>query len=205
MEKTGKISAPLVALTGGIGAGKSAALAVFAELGAAVLDCDRVVHRLLQRDDVRAAVAAALGLEALPAGDDGRRALADLVFSDDARLERLEAILHPLVRREIEDWRRLDATAAASLAVVEIQLLFEAGMDDMFDARVLVTAPLNTRRARLEDRLDAADFDRRSARQMSDREKGGRCEYRFDNGGAPGELADFVRGVYCELARESGD
>lgn len=202
MDETGKIRAPLVAVTGGIGAGKSAALATFGELGAAILDCDQVVHRLLQRDDVREAVAAALGLEPIPAGDDGRRRLADLVFKDESRLERLEVILHPLVRREIEDWRRLDTTTGAPLAVVEIQLLFEAGMEDMFDAVVLVTAPVDVRRARVESRNSAADFERRSARQMPDRKKGSRCQYSFENDGDPEELVNFVHGVYNELARD---
>lgn len=194
----------LVALTGSLGSGKSTALAAFKGLGAAVLDCDSVVHDLLDREGVRLLVAEELGLGPLPSGRAGRERLADLVFTDPEMLGRLEAVLHPLVRDEIVEWRRSEAVAASPLAVVEIQMLFEAAMEDLFDAVVLVAASPDARRGRVADRLAGPDFDRRAARQLPDTEKAARCGYTYDNSGERNGLEAFVRGVFDDLSGDQG-
>lgn len=190
---------PLIALTGGIGSGKSKALAAFARLGAAVLDCDAVVHELLERQDVRDRVGERLGIGRIEAGAEGRNLLAMAVFADAGRLDQLEAILHPLVLAEIRSWHASEAVAAAPLAVVEIQLLFEAGMEDLFDARILVTAPAAARRERLARKMEAEEFDRRMARQLPEEVKGRRCDYCYDNAAGIEELNDFVNATYEAL------
>jgi len=193
-------NAPLIALTGGLGSGKSTALKEFGRLGAAVLDCDQVVHELLERENVRSQVSRELGLEALTAGEPGRKLLADRVFSDAGMLGRLEGILHPLVRGEIESWRQTEAVAKAPLAVVEIQMLFEAAMEDMFDALVLVTAEPEIRRERTAGSLPGADFDRRTERQLPESDKLARCGFSYDNSGGTEGLVRFVRETYDRLA-----
>lgn len=187
--KTGPVR---VALTGGIGSGKSTALTMFTARGAAVIDTDKVVHDLLERDDLRHRVAHELCIDDLPPGEESRGRLAEIVFRDDERLEKLEQILFPLVREEIEAWMKRGAAARAALAVVEVPMLFEAGMEDMFDYVVLVTAPDEVRRLRHEGRVGRADFERRASRQLPEAEKRKRSDFVFDNTGPPDALDDFV-------------
>ena len=184
-----------LALTGGIGAGKTTALAMLAAAGAAVLDSDTVVHELLGQPDIHKRIISALDIEPLPDGEPGRRQLADAVFDDDLMLSRLEEIVFPLVRRRIREWFGRADVAAAPVAVVELPLLFEAGMEDMFDEVVLITAPKEMRRQRHAGRIGAEDFVRRSRRQLPEEEKRLRAGVVFDNTGSREELAAFVRGL----------
>ena len=127
-----------VALTGGIAAGKSEALAAFARHGAATASADAIVHELLAGDeDVRAQLAARFGAGAA----DDRSRIAEVVFGDPAELEWLEALLHPRVVRVQREWLE---RVTEPLAVVEVPLLYETGGDARFDKVVVVTAPAQT-------------------------------------------------------------
>jgi len=182
-----------IALTGGIGSGKSTALLMFAARGAAVLDSDRVVHDLLDRSEVRARVEAGLGIGPLPFGDEGRRRLAEIVFAEDEQLKRLEEIIFPLVAEEIDHWLATsEEVASAPLAVVELPMLFEAHMETGFDRVVLVTAPEEIRQSRHAGRVGLADFERRASRQLPEAEKRARSNFVFDNTGSPEELDEFI-------------
>lgn len=189
-----------IALTGGIGSGKTTALAMFAARGAAVLSSDQLVHQLLQRRDVRHEIAASLGLGHLPGGEAGRAQLADVVFADEKQLARLGAVIYPLVRQKISEWMESPEVMRATAAVVEIPMLFESGMEDLFDSVVLVTAPAELRRARHAGRVSRADFERRSGQQMPEEEKRARSGIVFVNAGSPDELDEFVEQVMAEAA-----
>ena len=133
---------PLLGLTGGIGAGKSAALSAFAALGAATLSSDELVHRLYRRRAVREIVVARFGDEV--AGEDGvdRAALATAAFADPEGMTFLEELIHPLIGPEREAWIAEMAAAEPPppALVCEVPLLFEAGVADAFDAVLVVTA-----------------------------------------------------------------
>jgi len=133
-----------VAITGGIAAGKSEALAAFARHGAATASSDAVVHDLLAHDeDVRAAIRARWGDDAI-----GNRArIGDIVFHDRDELAWLEQLLHPKTRAAIDEWL---SQVDAPLAVVEVPLLYETGGEERFDKVVVITAPSKLRRARSE-------------------------------------------------------
>lgn len=188
-----------LALTGGIGSGKSTALTMFTVHGAAVLDSDHVAHQLLQRRDVRDRVAASLGIGPVTAGEEGRRRLADIVFADAAQLDRLQQVIFPLVRAELESWLASAGVRRAPLAVVELPMLFEAQLTDLFDHVVLITAAAPTREARHAVRITRADFERRSARQLPESEKRARADVIFDNDGSPEELDVFVADLVTRL------
>ena len=181
-----------IALTGGIGSGKSTALTMFAARKAAVLNSDHVVHKLLQRRDVRDRVSDSLGIGRLSAGEEGREMLADIVFADEAKLEKLEAIMFPLVREVVESWMQTDKVRNAPLAVVELPMLFEAGMEDMFDHVVMITAPEDIRLTRSAGRITRDDFEHRAAHQLSEQEKAVRADFVYENTGSPKELDEFV-------------
>jgi dephospho-CoA kinase len=193
------VSRPVaVAITGGIGAGKSEALAAFARHGAATVSSDEIVHHLLRRDDVKAAIVERLGNGVVsPEGEIDRGALGTVVFNDRDALQWLEDLLHPLVTAEYLRWR--DALAALpdapKVSVTEVPLLYETGGQERFDKVVVITAPTKLRRAR--SHLAADD---REARFLPDAEKLELADYSFKNIGAIEELDAFVASVMDELS-----
>jgi dephospho-CoA kinase len=187
-----------VAVTGGIGAGKSEALAAFARRGAAVASADELVHRLLSRDrEVQAEVLEAFGVELRSGSADERARLAEAVFGDPERLERLERLLHPRVRREQRAWlEELRAQPSPpALAVVEIPLLFETGAESRFDAVVAITAPKELRARRKQ----LTRLEERERRLLPDEEKLRRADFAYVNDGTPAELDAFVGDVMARL------
>ncbi|HET7130343.1 MAG TPA: dephospho-CoA kinase [Gaiellaceae bacterium] len=187
-----------VAITGGIGAGKSEALRAFARHGAATVSSDEIVHHLLRRPDLREAVVARMGNGIVaPDGEIDRGALATVVFNDREALAWLEETLHPLVAAEYLHWRdQLAALPDAPLVcVTEVPLLYEAGGEERFDKVVVITAPTKLRRARSE-----VATDDRELRLLDDREKVARADYAYTNVGTLEELDAFVGSVMNDLA-----
>src|SRR5206468_11812058 len=176
-----------VAITGGIGAGKSEALASFARHGAAVVSSDEIVHRLLREDAaVGKALTARFGDRILDeAGQIDRTKIAEIVFSDGESLEWLEALLHPLVVEEYMDWREQLAASPSPppVTATEVPLLYEVGGQDRFDVVVVVTAPPAVRSARTE--VSTQD---REPRLLPDSVKVAKADFTFDNDGSPEEL-----------------
>jgi dephospho-CoA kinase len=174
-----------VAITGGIGAGKSEALRAFARHGAAVISSDELVHDLYEHDDeVRAALIDRFGTT-------DRAEIGEIVFADRAELDWLERLLHPRVRERSERWF---ADQEAPLAVAEIPLLYETGGEARFDAVVVITAPPEVRESRTLVPLAA-----RSDRLIPEDEKVRRADYVYVNVASLEELDAWVAGVVAEL------
>ncbi len=182
-----------VAITGGIGAGKSEALKAFARHGAATISSDEIVHRLLQEDDeVKRAIVERLGEDVLSNGVIDRSKVAGLVFDDRERLDWLERLLHPRVIREYLAWQE---EQRAPLTVTEVPLLFEAGGETRFDKVVVITAPARLREGR------SPQTDERERRLLPDEEKVRRADFAYENTGSLEELDAWVAGVVAELTR----
>jgi dephospho-CoA kinase len=187
-----------VAITGGIGAGKSEALAAFARHGAAVISSDEIVHRLLSEDeDVRAQLVERYGKGVLD--DDGqvdRGAIAEIVFADSEALEWLEGLLHPLVVQEYMGWRErlADGDDPPAVTATEVPLLYEVGGQERFDVVVVVTAPPEVRVARSD-----VDTGEREPRLLPDSLKVAQADFAYVNDGSLEELDDFVERVVREL------
>ena len=182
-----------VAITGGIGAGKSAALQAFARRGIPTLSSDEVVHRLLHEDEeVRAAVGERFGA-GVP---DDRSRLASIVFADADRLAWLEALLHPRVVGEYGAWREELAREPdpPRVVAVEVPLLYETGGETRFDKVVVVTAPPEVRAARA-----TLAGDGREGRLLPDEEKVRRADFAYVNDGSLEELDAFVGDVLDRL------
>jgi len=192
---------PLVGLTGGMGAGKSTALAELERLGAAVLSTDAVVHELYAGERLRDAVVERWGKEVAPGGVVDRSAVAAHVFADEGDRVWLEGVLWPMVGERVGAWltevraRRPVPRAA----VVEVPLLFEAGMEGLYDATIAVIAAEPTRRERAASRGHALS-DARAARQLSQEEKERRATFTVRNDGSEAELAAQLSGVLDTLA-----
>jgi dephospho-CoA kinase len=191
-----------VAITGGIGAGKSSALASFRRHGAATVSSDEIVHHLLATDpEVKTALVERLGEDIL--GGDGapdRERIARRVFKDRDALDFLEKLLHPLVSREYLAWREQLAALEQppDVCVTEVPLLFEAGSARNFDVVVVVTAPESVRRRRTR-----VPLEQRSGRLLDDDEKVRRADYAYVNDGSRRKLEAFVASVLDDIRAKS--
>jgi len=188
-----------VAVTGGIGAGKSEALRAFERHGAAVISSDEIVHELLQSDpQVRHAIRERFGDGVFGAdGQIDRSRVAQLVFGRPEELMWLESLLHPRViaayLRWRDDLRRLQDPPA--VCATEVPLLYEVGGDKQFDAVVVITAPSEVRVSR-----HVQPMQDRELRLIPDAEKVGRADFAYVNDGSLEELDAFVAGVIAELS-----
>ncbi len=194
----------LVGLTGGFGCGKTTVLRLFGKLGAAVLSADDIVHELLNRDDVRDAVAALFGPGVLSDGAIDRKKLSERVFSDEGARRSLERLLHPLVLETIRR-RSREASGRDLVMVVEVPLLFETGFDREVDAVVAVRAESGAVRRRLRKKgFSEEDLTKRGAAQIPVEEKASRADYVIDNSGPLEDTERQVRMVWDELLSRAG-
>jgi len=187
-----------VAVTGGIGAGKSETLKAFARHGAAVISSDEIVHELLRADEeVHAAVRERWGDSVFgPDGGVDRARVAEVVFSDRAELEWLEALLHPRVVAAYLNWRErlAELPAPPAVCVTEVPLLYEVGGETRFDAVVVVTASPEVRISRT-----IVPMTDRELRLIPDEEKVARADFAYVNDGTLEELDAFAADVMAKL------
>jgi dephospho-CoA kinase len=193
---------PLIGLTGGMGAGKSTALKALERLGAAVQSSDAVVHELYEGMQLREAVVARWGEEVAPGGVVDRAEVARRAFADEGGRAWLEATVWPLVGERMGTWlaqaRALEP--APRVIVVEVPLLFEAGMEGMYDATIAVVASEDLREQRAASRGHELIAER-AARQLSQAEKAARATYVVANDGSVQELERELSAVLEKLGR----
>jgi dephospho-CoA kinase len=190
--------APFVGLTGGLGAGKSEALRTLGELGAATLSTDAVVHDLLSGEELRDVLVERFGPEVAVDGRLDRARIAERVFGDEQATAWLEQTLWPLVGERVAAWRA--SLAADRVAVVEVPLLFESGMEAVFDATIAVVADEATRERRAAARGHAAVAER-AGRQLSQAQKAQRADFTVRNDGSLEELKQTLSHVLAKLDR----
>lgn len=197
---------PFVGLTGGLGAGKSTALAALADLGAVTLSTDAVVHDLLATDELRSLLVERFGQEVAPDGSVDRGAVAVKVFGRPEAREWLEGQLWPRVGERVAEWRgQVEAAEPPPpAAVVETPLLFEAGMEDSFDYTIAVVADESVRDERARARGHEAVAER-AGRQLSQEEKSQRADFVVRNDGAPDELRSELARVLARIGSDSPD
>lgn len=175
-----------IGLTGGIAAGKSEALAAFERLGAATISSDAVVHELLETEPLLPLLIERWGGKVAPGGRVDRDRIGSIVFADPDELKWLEGQIHPLVGERIGAWTR-GLSEGSEVAVVEVPLLFESGMEKAFDTTVAVIAADEVRRERAAGRGHAL-VDEREARQLAQDEKAARAEHVVRNDGSVDDL-----------------
>jgi dephospho-CoA kinase len=187
-----------VAVTGGIGAGKSEALRAFERHGAAVISSDEIVHELLRSDEeVRAAIADRFGREVFDgAGEVDRDRVAQIVFADADELDWLERLLHPRVVASYLSWREelAEQPDPPAVSVTEVPLLYEVGGDSRFDAVVVISASPEVRISR-----QVRPMQDRERRLIPDEEKLARADFAYVNDGSLEDLDRFVSGVVERL------
>ena len=191
---------PFIGLTGGMGAGKSEALAALERLGAATLSTDAVVHELLDSDEVRGELVSRFGDQVAPDGRIDRAAVATLVFDRPDERRWLEGVLWPRVGERVNSWRRqmTEQDPPPRALVVEVPLLFEAGMEAAFDHTIAVVADEELRSGRAAERGHAG-VESRANRQLSQQEKAERAEYVVQNDATLEELEATLSGLLANI------
>jgi dephospho-CoA kinase len=185
-----------------MGAGKSTALAALERLGAEVLSSDAVVHELYDSQQVREAVLERWGQDVARDGAIDRAAVAERAFASDEERAWLESVLWPLVGERTAAWleevrgRRPPSRAA----VIEVPLLFEAGLDGAYDATIAVIADERVRSERASQRGHAL-LDERLARQLPQEEKARRATFVVRNDGTEKDLERELSEVLDKLGR----
>mgnify|MGYP003340586743 FL=1 len=188
-----------VALTGGIGSGKSEIGAIFAQLGAIVIDSDQLSREVIERgtpgfDEV----VASFGDEILKDGNINRVKLGEIVFAQPKNRALLESIIHPKVRAAFNEIAAsLDKDA---VLINEIPLLVETNSKSAFDKIIAINAPIEVRKQRLRSKgfLDS-EIDRRIAAQVTDTSRSAIADYVIENNSSLESLHGQIENIYKEL------
>jgi dephospho-CoA kinase len=189
----------VIALTGGIGCGKSLAAQSFAELGALVIDADQLARASIERGSQGFdEVVSFFGDSILNNGDIDRRALGELIFKDAEAKRKLESIVHPFVRREFEE--AVASLKSDEVLVYEIPLLVETGAQDRFDIVVTVESDLENRIARLRQRgMHISEIEGRIAAQATREQRVEVADFLIENDGSEDELLRQVENIWDSL------
>jgi dephospho-CoA kinase len=185
-----------IALTGGIGSGKSLAGEFFQELGAVVIDSDQLARDVIERGtEGFDEVLSRFGDEVLDDGEISRSKLSEIVFKDENARRDLEEIIHPKVR---ELATRIAARVPSEGVVInQIPLLFETKGANRFDFVITISANLEVRKARLAERgLKSYEIERRISAQATDEERESIANYVIQNEGSIDDLERAVQGVW---------
>lgn len=195
----------ILGLTGSIGMGKTTVANYLTARGVAVLDSDAIVHRLYAGDAIPAIETAFPGTTSA-SGVDRAKLSAALLQSEDG-FNRLEALIHPLVRKAQFRFLAEQEAAGASLAVLDIPLLFETGGDRLMDATMVVSAPADVQEGRVLQRpgMTAEKLETIRARQLPDPEKRARADFVVDTGVAWEVTRQQVDSIVESLAERHGE
>lgn len=189
----------LVALTGGIGSGKSLAAQFFADLGAVVVDSDQLARQVIERGSVGFdEVVTRFGDEILTVGDIDRKKLGEIIFADSTARGDLEAITHPRIREALA---AIVATVPEDRIVInQIPLLVETGGKARFDLVIAITSPDELRYQRLLERgMKPQEIKSRIAAQVSDSARVAIADYIITNDGSAGNLLRQVKKLWEEV------
>jgi dephospho-CoA kinase len=189
----------IVALTGGIGSGKSHVAKYFHQLGSYVFDADQLARAAIERGSVGFdEVVSTFGDQILKDGDIDRRKLGEIIFADPTAKAKLEAIVHPEVKRLFDEAKKelpLDA-----IVIYEIPLLVESKSGSRFDYSITVEAEVETRTQRLKERgLASHEIVGRMAAQASREERVSHCDLVIENQGDEDELLRKVEDIWLNV------
>lgn len=195
----------ILGLTGSIGMGKSTTAQLFAEEGAPVYDADAAVHALYEPGGAAVEPVGAAFPGVVRDGAIDREALGKAVLNNPAALQKLESIVHPLVREAQAHFLRTHLEKKADLVVLDVPLLFETGADKFMDAIVVVSAPADVQRARVLARpgMTPEKFEAILAKQRPDADKRAKADFIVNTGLGMDEARVQVRAI-LNVIREDG-
>ncbi len=194
---------PVIGLVGGVGAGKSTVARELEVLGCALVDGDKIGHMLLDEPEVRQALLDRWGQRVFaPDGRVDRKAVAAVVFGSPGELTALNAMMHPRIRRRMEELI-VSALARADVpaVVMDAAVLLEAGWDDLCTHLVFVQAPDETRQHRVEQARGwgAQEWQSREKSQIPVDTKRADCYYALDNSSGVSHLREQIRSLFHQI------
>ncbi len=194
----------VIALTGGIGCGKSTASAFFQAMGIPCIDADKLCHELYNsgNPDLLRKITERWGNGVLTDGRLDRAALADIVFQSKSELDALNAMIKPFAEQEVRHRLEQFRNDGEKAVLLDVPLLYEAGWDELADVVIAVWTPPAIRDERLQQSRgwDLAEIRRRQQFQMDDHEKLERADYGIINGGTQAELEEQCRSVWERIS-----
>ncbi len=197
----------VIGITGSLCSGKTTAASIFAKLGAVIIDADRIVHRLIQKDGTCFRdVVSAFGTDVVSKDGINRRKLADIVFKDKEKLRQLENIIHPAVvkeiKKQVEEFKKTNTDNA--VLVLDVPLLFESGLSTVTDFNIVVNASYEERIKRAINKLkiSRADAVRRISAQMPVREKIRMADFVLDNNKGKQHMRKQLKNICREILGE---
>ena len=193
-----------IGLTGSIGTGKSTVAKIFQELGAYVIDADKIVHELLKREDVKEKIREAFGDVFDERGEIDRKKLASIVFNNPEKKKALEGILHPLVFQELQKFfEEVEKKDPNAIAIAEVPLMIETGSYKNYDKIIVVYAPEELQLKRLlEKGMSKEEAIKRIKSQMPIEEKVKYADIVIENTSTLEDLRKKVKEVYKKLKEE---
>ena len=196
----------IIGLTGGIGSGKSTVSRFLAELGAVIVDADKVGHNALKAPEIRREIIDAFGEQVLtPGGDIDRGRLGKIVFDDAEALSRLNRIMHPrmhdIIKAQLEDYRKQEVP----VVVLEAPLLVEAGWTSTVDEVWVTVVPESVVLKRLRERSELSEPESlaRVRSQISSAERKKHADAIINNDGSLDELKAKVKELWGKLERDA--
>ena len=194
----------IIGITGGTGTGKTTALRAVGLLGGGVIDCDEVYHRLLKTEEEMLSAIEAAFPGTVENGELHRKKLGAIVFGDPEKLQRLNAITHPFVDREVRRRLRQAEAEGRPLAVIDAIALLESGLGERCDVTVAILAPPEARIRRLIAREGITEEYARAriAAQHPDEWFRDRCDVTLANNGSMAEFAEKCRQCFLALMKE---
>jgi len=199
-------SKPVIGIVGGLAYGKSTVAAEFGRCGCAVIDCDKLGHDLLQEDEVRDEILSLWGRIADCNGQINRSSLAEIVFSDDVALTKLNSIMHPRIRQKVEDIIRLgqDDPNVAGI-IVDAPALIEAGWEELCSHLVFIDAPESERqqRSRTNRNWTSNNWSRRENAQISIDKKRQMCSIQVCNSASLLDLRKQTRRLFLRIFEQT--
>lgn len=188
----------IVGVTGGIGSGKSTVCRIFQSFGIPVYDADQRAKALyIESENVKSQVIELLGEKAYKSDRPDKEYIANQVFGDKSKLEKLNQIIHPALKSDFEDWYHSQNT---TYVIKEAAIMIESGSYKQCDKLILVTAPKEIRIKRVveRDNTSADEVEKRMSNQMTDDEKRTYCDFEILNDGNS-SLIEQVRDIHRQL------
>ena len=200
-----------IAVTGGLQSGKSTLCQMFQEWGATTVSLDQIVHQLIsqgkdQNKELVEQIIALLGDEIKTDGTIDRKKVAHIVFQNPQKLATLEALIHPVVRKELFRLYEKAVESRASLFVVEEPLLFELENSfpiEWYDATIAISCPEEIAISR--SHLSADEYKKRMKQQLSQQEKQARATFYIDNQGTKDMLYNNAQAVFHKISKLQGE
>jgi len=185
----------VLGITGQIGTGKSFVSKCFESLGAKVFDADKAVHQLLEEDAIKQAIESLFPVVLLPSGKICRKTLGGIVFSDPAKLKQLEGILHPAVSGKRESFLSDTKKDGHELAILDVPLLYQLGVDQHCDAVLLTTVDPIIQYERVLQRLGMTPEKIRAICKKQSLPKGAKPDFVVDTDKSEIILMEEVRKI----------